>query len=620
MSGLCGWMTSSGDGADGAESVLAAMGAGQPAFSGPLVEQQALPVAALRVQGPPPTTHFGCREAIVAAIDGAPRWQHERLRETARERGDAVALIEAYRRYGRELVQYIHGPWTLAVIDTHKRCALLAVDRLGIRPAAFAVGGGAFVFGSTADSIVAHPAIDPVIDPQAIFNLLYFTRIPAPGTIYRDVRKLVPAHCAWLEQGRVSVERYWTPAYEDRSRASFGELKEELHGILPRAHRRATDGWERARTGTYLSGGVDSSAVTGFLGDVSGSKVDAFGIGFDAEEYNEMAYARITARHFGAELHEYYVTPTDVADALPAIAGAYDEPFGNSSAIAAYFCARHARDNGMERLLAGDGGDEIFAGNSRYVTQQMFELYGLLPASLRVRLIEPLVGTFPRKGLFRKAQGYIRHANIALPERMESFNIYRDVAAATIFPEGLTAAVDPGEPLRGLEAHYADCPSASTLNRMLFLDMRTTLGDDDLRKVARTAELAGISVGFPLLDEDLVEFSCRVPPGLKIRRGRLRWFFKQALKGYLAEQTLSKSKHGFGLPFGVWLKTDPGLRAMVAELLGGLAGRGLLRTDFIAGARERFESGHAAYHGEVIWVLIVLELWLRSRPDVRIGP
>jgi len=494
---------------------------------------------------------------------------------------------------------------------------LIAIDRLAIHALCFApTPDGGMAFGTTTDCVRAHPAVEASICPQALFNYLYFTRSPAPGTIYHGIEKLMPGQYALLVDGRIETEFYWRLAYEDDAPADAAALAAELKVLLRQAIERGSAEAGAGAVGAYLSGGVDSSTVTGFLAERSESPVAAFGVGFDSDEHDEMAYARITARHFGVRLHEYSVTPRDIVDAVPMIAGAYDEPFGNSSAVAAYYCARVAREHGVERLLAGDGGDELFAGNARYAGQRIFEAYGRIPAPLRRFVIEPAVFGMPGGDsipLIRKAQSYIRRASIPLPDRLESYNYYNSVAIEECFEPDIAAAIDREGPLEILRMHYQATRSRSSLNRMMHLDIRTVLADDDLRKVGRTAELAGVEVRFPLLDEDVVAFSARVPAALKLKGMRLRYFFKWALGDFLAPETLIKKKHGFGLPFGHWLKTDPALQAIAYDSLSALKGRGFLRPAFLDSVIETHREGHSSFHGELVWVLMMLELWLESR-------
>lgn len=549
-------------------------------------------------------------DGVLVAVDGAPHGG-----ESGQGAQRPAALVLAlWRRHGFELARQLHGQFALAVLDTRARRALLAVDRLGIRPLAYLhePASGRLLFGTRLELLETLAARRGSIDPQAVFDYLYAHMVPSPRCIYRDQRKLLPAQCLRLEDGRARLDFYWEAPYREDPGGGMDALAAELDARLEAATRRALP---EAAFATFLSGGLDSSTVTGMAARLRPGQVEAYGIGFSAEGYDEMAYARATARHFGVRLHEYYVTPADVAATLPRMAEWYDEPFGNASAIPAFHCARVAREAGVEVMLAGDGGDEIFGGNARYAKQKIFGLYDALPGALRSALRALVFGLPGGASLapLRKARSYIEQASVPLPDRLESYNFLHRSPLAEIFTPEFLASVDPGAPLGLAREVYGRARSDQALKRMLHLDLKITLADNDLRKVCRTAEAAGVQVRFPMLDEELVDFASRIPSPWLLKGLELRWFYKHALRNFLAPETLAKSKHGFGLPFGVWLRTDPTLHALAGDSLLALRGRGWLRPQYIDFLLERHESEHADYYGVMIWVLMALEQWLRHR-------
>jgi asparagine synthase (glutamine-hydrolysing) len=305
-----------------------------------------------------------------------------------------------------------------------------------------------------------------------------------------------------------------------------------------------------------------------------------------------------------------YVSTDDVERGIDDIASIYDEPFGNSSAVPALVCARIAKSDGIDHLLAGDGGDELFAGNTRYAKQRIFELYAHLPTPLRslaegMLLDSPLLAKTP----LRKVQSYIQQARIPLPDRFESYNFLLRETMAAIFEPEFLRRVDPEHPFSAMREPYNRIRGAATLDRMLYLDWKFTLADNDLRKVVATCNNAGVAVSFPWLDDRVVEFSTRMPADWKMRGTKLRYFAKDALKNFLPTATITKSKHGFGLPFGQWLKTSPTLQERVYHLLGELKHRGIFQPVFLDRLVAEHRSGHAAYYGTMVWVLAMLEAW-----------
>jgi len=488
---------------------------------------------------------------------------------------------------------------------------VLAIDRIGIRPLAYAAAENGLVFASKADVVTAHPSVPGALDPQELFNYLYFHVVPSPGCIYTGVEKLLPGQVVIFDHGKIERRFYWQLQYEE-SAASEKALAQEMKAVLEQAVRRALND---APMGTFLSGGLDSSTVTGVLAQVSDKPVDAYAIGFNAEGYDEMDYARASANHFGIRLHEYYVTPEDVVQAIPLIARAYDEPFGNASAIPAYYCALAAKQDGRKLLLAGDGGDEIFAGNARYAKQKLFELYRLLPPVLRRFVMEPFVFTLPgteKLPPLRKLKSYIEQARIPLPDRLETYNfLHRTPLSELLAPEFLES-IDPSAPLDNIRETYDRALSSSSLKRMLFLDLKITLADNDLRKVNHTCALAGLEVCYPMLDEGLVEFAAQVPSRMLLRRFELRSFFRRALADFLAPETLDKRKHGFGLPFGVWMKEHRPLRDLAYDSINDLKRREILSETYLTALVRKHQGEHAPYYGVMIWVLMMLEQWLQA--------
>jgi asparagine synthase (glutamine-hydrolysing) len=239
---------------------------------------------------------------------------------------------------------------------------------------------GHLVFGSSVQSVAAHPAVGRNIDPQAIYDYLYFHTIPAPRSLYQGVRKLLPGQYVTLRTARSKQAFTGRPTTPRSMPVSTASAAISAMCSTSRCVKSM-----RPTTAAFLSGGTDSSTVVGALTGTRGAPVDTFSIGFDADGFDEMEYARCAAERYGCRSHEYYLKPADIVTAIPVIAHEYDEPFGNNSAVPTYFCAKAAREAGFERMLAGDGGDEIFGGNARYAKQRLFEAYGHLPALLRRR-------------------------------------------------------------------------------------------------------------------------------------------------------------------------------------------------------------------------------------------
>ena len=548
----------------------------------------------------------------IAVIAGRPFFRDQRLADLAQREGDAAALASGYETYSHDIFTRVFGAFCCVIIDPAADRVLIAIDRLGQHSMYYHTEPGMLSFGSFAAGALRCSEADAQLLHQGVYNYVYFHMVPSPGSVYRALNKLPGAHYLDYQGGTSRLVNYWCPRFSDSAdNQSQESSSRQLRALLKSSVQRCLPA--SGKVGAFLSGGLDSSTVTGMLAELSDRQAEAYSIGFAADGYDEMAYARLSAKHFGVTLNEYYVTPEDVVNALPTIATSYDEPFGNSSALPAYFCAKMAVENGVDILLAGDGGDEFFGGNERYVKQRVFEHYRHIPVPLRKALVEPLVNILPASlPLVAKAESYIAQANTPLPDRMQSYNFLHRHAATEIFSDAFLHDVDTSLPLQLLRSIYHRPDPASSLNRMLYLDWQITLADNDLRKVSHMCALAGVDVAYPMLDDELVEFSCNVPSAWKIKGNNLRHFYKQALTGWLPRETIEKTKQGFGLPFGVWMQTYQPLREMAYDNLLKLKSRGMVRPDFIDKAIEMHQSQHAAYYGELVWIFTVLELWMQG--------
>lgn len=539
---------------------------------------------------------------------GSPRFSDSSLAELARTQGPLAAWRAAVARDAKKAGAGVTGNFAVGLREASGR-VFLAVDRFAIRTLCYRVDSGQIRFGERADEL-ADASIE--IDPQAIFDYLYFHVIPSPRTIYKGVFRLPPGHYGLFENGQLTVAPHWRASFEEHREGSFSALKGEFRQLLRDA---VANELGTGKPACFLSGGTDSSTVVGMAALASGQTVASYSIGFDAQGYDEMEFARLAAKHFKTEHHEYYVTPDDLVRSVPAVAAHFDQPFGNSSALPAYYCARKAQEDGVSKLLAGDGGDELFGGNSRYAKQRIFGWYDHIPRPFKHTLMEPLLHTqaAAKFTLTRKATSYVEQARVPMPDRLQMYNLILRLGVGQVLTPALLAQVDTRLPLQ-LQREVWQAPDhCSALNRELAFDWRFTLAESDLPKVLGATRMAGMGVGFPLLDDQLLAFSLKLPTEYKLKGLQLRWFFKEALRGFLPDETLSKRKQGFGLPFGVWANTHPALKALASDSLHSLVQRGIVRADFIQTLLAQRLREHPGYFGEMVWILMMLEQWLAAK-------
>ncbi|HEY2863989.1 MAG TPA: asparagine synthase C-terminal domain-containing protein [Casimicrobiaceae bacterium] len=555
---------------------------------------------------------------IHIAVQGHPHWISG---DAAIRKPDGLEhfcrrAIEAYLKDDSQFLAEAGGDFSLALVDERTDRITLAIDRIGVRNIVYQHAGDLLIFGATSDVVRVHPRASGTIAPQALYDYVYFHMVPGPATVYREHARLRAGHALTFTQNQAVARRYWQPRFIEPRRGTVDEFKPAFRAALDAGVASLSDG---ANCGAFLSGGTDSSTIAGLLGAISGAAARTYSIGFSAAGYDEMEYARITARHFGTDHHEYYVTPDDVVSAVPLIASAYDQPFGNASAIPTYYCARLAQADGVTRMLGGDGGDELFGGNTRYAKQYQLALYQRVPAALR-RALEPALLGVPGMAsmpVLRKLHSYVAQARLPMPARYDTYNLLARLGPENVFDPEFLAEVDTGVPLALLGDEYADAQARTLINRLLALDLKFTLADNDLPKVTRTCDIAGVDVAFPLLHESVVELSAALPASFKVRGSQLRYFFKEALRDFLPQATIAKKKHGFGLPAGLWLRDHPKLRELGGDALASLRRRHICRNDLLDDLMSRRLSEHAAYYGTLAWVLMMLEMWFQAHIDAK---
>jgi asparagine synthase (glutamine-hydrolysing) len=513
---------------------------------------------------------------------------------------------------------FVRGNFALVIYNDRQKRLTAVTDRVGIRPLVWRREGQCYYFSSRLDAIKqASNGLE--INPTAVYAYLHHSMIPSPYTIYKDTHKLEPGFVLTADSARCKVKRYWDLSIAPKTLEPESAIATMVYDRIQSAVVSSRDGVaSEAELGCFLSGGTDSSSICGLLSRQSIAPVAAYSIGFPENGYDEMLYARIAAQAYKLAHRELYVHPHDVLELLPPVVAAYDEPFANSSALPAFSCARLAMQEGRHYLIAGDGGDEIFGGNERYATQQLFRNYFKIPGFIRAGVLEPLLLDRLEKvplPLFHKAGSYIRRAKLSDVERLAS---YRYVTDEEMFAPEFLAQVDREEVHAINRAHFDRLDDAAPLDRHLYLDMKITITDNDLRKVTRMCELAHVRVRYPMLDHPVIELGFRIPAPLKLKgTNGLRYIFKQAFRDLLPKEILAKSKHGFGLPISQWLRNDPMVRRMGQDLLlrPGRSQRGYFAQGFVENLWQWQLSDKTPYYGTIVWELLMLEAWHRVHMD-----
>jgi len=569
----------------------------------------------------------GKLRGIYVAVDADLVNRHE-LENSARNSGFdtpglsfAQLVAHLYLERGLDFVQSLDGAFSLALWDERTRRLVLCIDRIGVNALYWCRRGDQILFASRVGAIRAMLGDSARLSRTALMQYMLFSAVPAPLTAYEGVEKLQPGQALLYEKGELHQCRYWDLNFsEDKTQSEVQWARAVRETMRTAVHRHMNDGIQE-RMGAYLSGGTDSSSVVAFMAEQH-SPVNTFTIYFEDERYSEISFARTTANRFETRHHELRLSASDAFDAIPKITQYFDEPFANSSAIGGYYCARQARESGVDILLAGDGGDELFAGNERYAMDKRFALYHHLWGWTRERMIEPLARALPQNdGWLSLPHRYIRRANIPLPRRIHSYGLFLSTPPERVFEPDFLKSAPPAQWMDIADGHYHVGQRRSELNRLLYMDVKMTLADNDLRKVLGTAELAGVRARFPLVDYHLAELSGRIPSSLKLKGFQKRYIFKQAMKEILPAQVLYKKKHGFGVPVALWFLEDPRLDALMKDVLNDprTRQRGYFRPAFFDEVIRRHREEDTKNYGEILWYLLVLELWHREHLENPVG-
>src|SRR6266850_1859905 len=389
----------------------------------------------------------------------------------SREWTVAQCLVHLYAIHGLDFLEHLHGIFSLALWDEGARRLLLAIDRLGAKSLYWNLENDRLLFGSRLCSIRAAREIPLEINRSALSQYLIFSVIPHPLTVYKEVQKLPPGTRLIFENGAVRQERYWDLNYLESDNRSISYWANQVQETMRSSVHLHLNGCDPKEIGAYLSGGTDSSSVVAFMHERQ-TPVNTFSISFQETDYSEAHFARTTANHFHTRHREKEISPQEAFDAVQTITRYYDEPFANSSAFGAYYCAALARDAGVNTLLAGDGGDELFAGNSRYADDKIFALYHSVPGWIRRSIIEPASRLLPQNdGYLSLPRKYLRRAQIPNPRRILSYNFFASTKPEDIFAPSFLAETPPDTWMEIADGHYNSAPATSELNRLLYFDV-----------------------------------------------------------------------------------------------------------------------------------------------------
>jgi asparagine synthase (glutamine-hydrolysing) len=537
---------------------------------------------------------------VVAVFNGEAynfRTLREELRgHEVRGTGDTPVLPHLYEESGPRFVERLHGMFALALWDATRERLVLARDRLGKKPLLWTrLPDGTLAFASELKALLRVPEVAREVDLDAIDAYLALQYVPGDRTALRGIRKLLPGHVLVAEGRAERIERYWQPHPAPSSSDESEWLERVRTGVGDAVRKRLV---ADVPLGALLSGGIDSSIVVALMAQSSPQPVRTFTVGFSDARYDERTYARAVATRYGT-VHEELSIEENVAATLPRLAAAYDEPLGDEAAFPTFLIAEQARRH-VTVALAGDGGDEAFAGYERYVAHGLARRVPRSAAqagAAALRLL-PAARREPRSTLFRTAR-------------------FLDVAAATsheryarlmeVFPLELRRSLW-AEPSRARPLQLE--PEGDGIAALQQLDLETYLPGDLLLKADIASMAHSLELRSPFLDHEVIELGLALPESLKLRGRTGKVALRRAFASDLPQEVADRGKSGFGVPLGRWFRSD--LRETAREVLA--TDRGWFRPDAVGRLLDEHESG-SADHGHRLWCLLMLELWVREHVE-----
>ncbi len=526
---------------------------------------------------------------------------------------DTEVVLNGWLAWGEDCVDKFRGMFAFAVWDRQKQTLFLARDRLGIKPLFYAeLKNGQFVFASELKALKVHPDFSTELEPTAIEEYFGFGYVPDPKTIYKNVYKLEPGYKLTLKRGQKNYQpvRYWDVRFKERQYGSEMDVAEDLMERFEEAVkiRMMAD----VPLGAFLSGGVDSSGVVAMMAKNSENPVNTCSISFGDPKFNESQFAQMVAERYHTAHRVEQVDPDDF-HIVSALAGIYDEPYADSSALPTYRVCELAKKQ-VTVVLSGDGGDENLAGYRRYRWHTYEDrMRAILPDALRKPLFGFLGRVYPKADwapkIFRAKSTFESIARDSLEGYFHSVSVNSNAIRSDLFSQRLKSDLQNYQAVEVFRRHYSSAPSDNAQSLVQYLDIKTYLPGDILTKVDRASMAHALEVRVPLLDHELVEWIATLPPDLKLKNREGKYIFKKGLEPYLPDDILYRPKMGFAVPLGSWFKGP--LKQQVRDSLLGetMADTGLFDQKFLKKMVDQHQSGLRDYSAP-IWSLLMFESFL----------
>ncbi len=533
-------------------------------------------------------------------------------------RSDTEVIVHAWESWGRDCVKRFRGMFAFALWDRNQETFFLARDRLGVKPMHYAIlQDGTLLFGSELKSLLAHGGLNRNVDPCAIEEYFALGYVAEPRTIFRQARKLAPAHTLVIRRGAVIEEpqEYWDVRFSLDQQISSEEACSELVARLQESVRLRMIA--EVPLGAFLSGGVDSSAVVAMMAGLSGAPVNTCSIAFSDPSFNESEFAQLVADRYHTN-HRVDLVESDDFDLIDTLARLYDEPYADSSAIPTYRVCQLARKH-VTVALSGDGGDETFGGYRRYKLHLMEErMRAALPLGVRKPVFGALGSLYPKADwaprMFRAKTTFEAMARDSVAAYFHSMSLIRDPMREQLYSNSFKAELGGYNAKEVFMRHAARAGTDDPLGLIQYIDMHTYLVGDINTKVDRASMAHSLEVREPLMDHKLVEWVATLPSSLKMRGSEQKYMLKKSMEPHLPDSVLYRPKMGFAVPLARWFRGPLRERLRSALIDGRMAESGMFNQGAIDTILKQHESG-VRDHSTPIWTLLMFDAFLRCVVD-----
>ena len=524
---------------------------------------------------------------------------------------DTEVIVHAYEEYGVECLSKFNGMFAFAIFDSNKNQYFLARDRLGIKPLYYYFKDGKFLFGSEIKSILVDSSVERLVDRKALYYYVGYDYVPAPDTIFENIAKVPAGHYLVFDGKSTIVERYWDITDFSYTRNDAGYYSKKLRGLLEDSVklRLVSD----VPVGAFLSGGLDSSAIVALMTKMLDKPVKTFSVGFEEETFNECDYARKVSDYLNTDHYEM-VCGADLVKDVEEMTKYFDEPLSNISSLPLFLLSKLARKH-VTITLAGEGADELFGGYDRYIASKIDRYYRLFPGYFRGKfkcLVDFLPPQSRRNGFVNSLRKFVDGASLDVRWHHVRWQVVPRVSEdRQLFSSDFLKGIKNVDVFEPITKYYDVCDSKSDMVREQYVDINSYLVDNILVKSDRTSMANSLELRVPFLDHNIVEFSAKVPPNMRMANFTKKYVLRKAVVDLLPREIVYRKKQGLMTPIDSWMTNE--LQSYIVDVLtdAEIYRRGIIRKDYVDMLLKQHLGGRCN-NGTRLWTLLNLELWYRE--------